>query len=132
VPDLQEITVLKKSAPVLFISLIVILILGSSIACGQETAPLPQVEIISHNMTVQKFGQSPDSVAIISGTATNTGSSVIEKAVIEATFIDKNGNTIDTASATLDGLSPDTLWNFNMQTEGPNAWKIVDYVLTVK
>jgi hypothetical protein len=123
---------LKKTAPVLLLSLIIILILCSFVACGQNTSTSQQIEILNHNMIVQKFGESPDSVAVISGTAKNAGGSVIAQAAIEATFYDKHRFKISTASASIDNLNPGILWNFNIQTSGPDAWKIVEYVLTVK
>jgi hypothetical protein len=131
-PHLQEITVLKKWMPILFICLVIILSLTGFASCRQDTAPTSKIEILNHSMTVQKFGVSPDSVAVITGTAKNTSGYIIQKAMIEAIYFDENGKVIGTSTSSIDNLGPDILWNFNTQFTSPDAWKIVDHKLTVK
>jgi hypothetical protein len=122
----------KKAAPPLFISLITVLVLFSFAGCGKSAAPAPQIEILSHNMTVQKFGTAPDSVAVVTGTAKNISGYTIQKAMIEATYYDENGKIIGTSTSSIDNLAPGILWNFTTQLSSPNAWKIVNYKLNVK
>lgn len=122
----------KKAAPILFLFLIVVLVLGGSVACQQSTTPSLKIEILNQSMTVQKFGVSPDSVAVVTGTAKNTSGYIIQKAMIEATYFDKNGNKIGTSTSSIDNLGPGILWNFSTQFSSPDAWKIVDHKLTVK
>lgn len=113
-------------------SIALILAVCVSISCARTPVQTQQIEIINHTMTVQKFGTAPSSVAIVSGMARNNSSQIIEKATITAIFYDDKNGIIATASATIDNLSPATIWNFNIQTTGPDAWKIVNYKLSIK
>lgn len=123
---------LKKCVPVLFICLVIILSLAGFVSCRQDTAPASKIEILNHNMTVQKFGQNPDSVAVITGTAKNVSGNTIQKAMIEAVYFDENGKVIGTSTSSIDNLGQGTIWNFTTQFSSPDAWKIVDHKLTVK
>jgi hypothetical protein len=115
-----------------FILPVILVILAFGIvACSQGASLNQQIKITDDNMTVQKFGTSPSSIAVISGSAQNTGSTTVVKATITAKFLDDQGNTVATGSASIDNLSPGLLWNFTIQTTGPDAWKIVKYELTI-
>lgn len=128
----QEVRVFKKAVPILLPFLVIALVLCGSFACQQNTTPASKIEILNHSMTVQKFGVSPDSVAVVTGTAKNTSGYIIEKGMIEATYFDENGNRIGTSTSSIDNLGPGILWNFTTQFTSPDAWKIVDHKLVVK
>jgi hypothetical protein len=130
--QLQEEVMFNRIAAAVLIVLIIIPVIITGAACQQDTAPTSKIEILDHSMTVQKFGQDPDSVAVITGTAKNTSGSIIQKAMIEATYYDKNGGVIGTSTSSIDNLGPDILWNFSTQFSSPDAWKIIDHKLTVK
>jgi hypothetical protein len=101
-----------------------------STACGSGSKPLFSDLEINHNMQVQKFSGSNNSVAIVSGTAVNKGKETIEVVSLVVTFLDSSGKTIDQSSAITSNLAPGGIWNFTIQSTGPDAWKIVKYNLT--
>ena len=131
-PQLQEEVMSNRIAATLFLALMIVPVILTGAACQQDTAPTAKIEILDHNMTVQKFGVSPDSVAVVTGTAKNTSGNIIPKAMIEATYFDENGKIIGTSTASIDNLGTDILWNFSTQFTSPDAWKIVSHKLTVK
>ncbi len=99
-------------------------------SCSSGEKPLFSDLDIQHNMTVQKFSGSMNSVAIVSGTVTNRRKESIEVVSLVVTFLDSNGKTIDQSSAVTSNLAPGGTWNFSIQSSGPDAWKIVKYNLT--
>jgi hypothetical protein len=129
---LQEEVMFKKVAAAVLMVTILLSVLITGAACRQDTAPTAKIEILNHSMTVQKFGQDPDSVAVITGTAKNVSGNIIQKAMIEATYYDKNGQVIGTSTSSIDNLGAGYTWNFTTQFTSPDAWKIVDHKLTVK
>jgi hypothetical protein len=52
-------------------------------------------------------------------------------ATIAVNFYDKNKKLIATDSATKQNLQPGEIWDFSVQTVGPDAWKIVSYDIAV-
>ncbi len=90
--------------------------------------PGEELQILSHSMTTHQFtGGMPESTAVVKGRARNVSNSTIAFASIAVNFYDKDGNLIDTASASRQGLGPGEVWDFNVQSAGPNAWKSVSY-----
>jgi hypothetical protein len=87
-----------------------------------------ELQILSHSMTVHEFtGGAPQSTAVVRGQAKNVSNVTINFALIAVDFYDKNGNRIATASAVKEGLQPGEVWDFNVKTAGPDAWKIISY-----
>jgi len=90
--------------------------------------PGEELQILSHSMTTHQFtGGMPESTAVVKGRARNVSNSTIAFASIAVNFYDKNGNLIDTSSAITQNLGPGEIWDFNVQSAGPNAWKSVSY-----
>ena len=86
------------------------------------------LQILSHDLNVHEFsGGTVQSTAVVSGSVKNTGSSDIGFASIIVNFYDKDGKLIDTSSASRENLGAGKVWNFSVQSTGPDAWKIVDY-----
>ena len=131
-PLLQEEVMFKRIAAAVLMGLIIIPVILAGAACQQESAPTSKIEILDHSMIVQKFGQDPDSIAVVTGTAKNVSGSIIQKAMIEATYYDDNGQVIGTSTSSIDNLGPGYTWNFTTQFTSPDAWKIVNHKLTVK
>src|SRR4030042_2702396 len=76
-----------------------------------------QVQILRHSMTVQNFSKDqPTSVAVVSGTATNTGSQIIDIAVISVVFRDNTEKAIATGTATRQNLQAGETWDFSIQS----------------
>ncbi len=90
--------------------------------------PGEELQILSHSMTTHQFtGGMPESTAVVKGRARNVSNSTIAFASIAVNFYDKNGNLIDTSSAIVQNLGPGEVWDFNVQSAGPDAWKSVSY-----
>jgi len=90
--------------------------------------PGGELQILSHSMTTHRFTESmPESTAVVKGRAQNVSSFTINVATIAVDFYDKDGNLIDTASASRQGLGPGEVWDFNVKFIGPDSWKSVDY-----
>jgi hypothetical protein len=87
-----------------------------------------QLKILSQSMTVHEFsGSSPQSVAVVYGRAQNVSQDVIDYATIAVNFYDKNKKLVATGSADKQNLQPGEVWDFSVQTVGPDAWKIISY-----
>ena len=87
-----------------------------------------EVKILSHSMTVHEFsGGAPQSTAVVIGRAQNVTNVTISSAMIAVNFYDKNKNLLATASATKQDLQPGEIWDFSVQTVGPDAWKVISY-----
>ena len=79
-------------------------------------------------MTVHEFtGGAPQSTAVVRGRAQNVSNVTISIAMIAVNFYDKNKNLLATASAAKQNLQPGEVWDFSVQTVGPDVWKIVSY-----
>lgn len=79
-------------------------------------------------MTVHEFsGGAPQSTAVVRGRAQNVSNVTISIAMIAANFYDKNKNLIATASAVKQNMQPGEVWDYSVQTVGPDAWKIISY-----
>lgn len=90
--------------------------------------PGEELQILSHSMTTHQFtGGMPESTAVVKGRAQNVSSAIINVATIAVNFYGKDGNLLDTASASRQGLSPGEVWDFNVKFIGPDSWKSVDY-----
>ncbi len=122
----------KKFFPFVLILLIAISCGAILISCSQGPSSPDSIKLLNHNMTVQKFGASPSSVAVVSGSAQNVSNSVIAKATVVVTFYDDKGNVIDTASASTTNFRAGEFWNFSTQSSGPDSWKIVDYKIKIQ
>jgi hypothetical protein len=87
-----------------------------------------ELKILSHSMTVHEFtGGAPQSTAVVRGRAQNVGNATIGSAMIAVNFYDKNKNFIAAASAVKQNMQPGEIWDFNVKTVGPDAWKIISY-----
>jgi hypothetical protein len=110
-------------ATVLILTLLVV-----SVGCAGSGTSGGELKILNHSMTVHEFtGAAPQSSAVVIGRAQNVSSVTINSAMIAVSFYDKNKNLIATASAVKQNLQPNEVWAFNVQTVGPDAWKIVSY-----
>ncbi len=79
-------------------------------------------------MTVHEFsGGAPQSTAVVRGRAQNISHVAMNYATIAVNFYDKNKNLIATGSAVKQNLQPGEVWDFSVQTVGPDAWKIISY-----
>lgn len=116
----------------------IILLMFISLMFVACSAPEPDseaanLEILNHQMTVQNFmTDSPSSVAVVSGTASNESSQMIEAASILVIFYNEDGEVIDTASAMTSNLQPGAVWNFSIQSSGTEAWKISRYDISAE
>lgn len=91
-----------------------------------------QVILLEHALTVHEFtGAHPKSTAVITGKAENTGGSSLNNVVITAHFYNASGEEIATESATRENVEPYEMWNFTIQTTGPDAWKTKRYDIFV-
>jgi len=107
---------------------LVLPLLVVSVGCANQGELSGQLKILSHSMTVHEFtGGAPQSTAVVRGRAQNIGNATIGSAMIAANFYDKNKNLIATASAVKQNMQPGEVWDFNVKTVGPDAWKIISY-----
>ena len=103
-------------------------LLAGLVGCAKQGELSGKLKILSHSMTVHEFtGGAPQSTAVVRGRAQNVGSATIGSAMIAVNFYDKNKNLIATASAVKQNLQPGEVWDFSVQTIGPDVWKIVSY-----
>ena len=119
---------MKKRVGIVAVALILSLLSGSFGCAGSGTSESGELKILSHSMTVHEFtGGAPQSTAVVRGRAQNVGNVTIASAMIAVDFYDKNKNFIATASAVKQNLQPGEVWDFNIKTVGPDAWKIISY-----
>lgn len=107
---------------IFFLSLLIV----NLIACSSGSG----FRILKNELTVRQFpGNSPltQSMAAVTGTATNPGESAIEECVITVIFYDDEKNKLGTGTATRPSLGPGEIWNFAVQITGPDAWKARTY-----
>jgi len=103
-------------------------LLAGSVGCAKQGELSGQLKILSQSMTVHEFsGGGPQSTAVVRGRAQNVSSVTISSATIAVNFYDKNKNLVATASAVKQNLQPSEVWDFNVKTVGPDAWKIISY-----
>jgi len=77
---------------------------------------------------VREFsGGSPQGVAVVLGRAQNISNDAMSYATVAVNFYDKNRKLIATGSAVKQNLQPGEVWDFSVQTVGPDAWKIISY-----
>jgi hypothetical protein len=96
--------------------------------CANQGELSGELKILSHSMTVHEFtAGAPQSTAVVLGRAQNVGNATIGSAMIAVNFYDKNKKLIATASAVKQNMQPGEVWDFNVKTVGPDAWKIVSY-----
>jgi flagellar basal body-associated protein FliL len=118
-----------KRAASIVVTVLILALLIASFGCGKSsTSDGGELKILSHTMTVHEFtGGAPQSTAVVIGRAQNVGDVTINFATIAVNFYDKNKNLIATASAVKQNLQPNEIWDFNVKTVGPDAWKSVSY-----
>jgi hypothetical protein len=103
-------------------------LLAGSVGCAKQGELSGQLKILSQSMTVHEFsGGAPQSTAVVRGRAQNVSNVTISIAMIAVNFYDKNKNLLATASAAKQNLQPGEVWDFSVQTVGPDAWKIISY-----
>lgn len=96
------------------------------IACSSG----PGFRILKNELTVRQFpGNSPltQSMAAVTGVATNPGETAVTECVITVTFYDADKNRLGSGTATRASLAPGEMWNFHVQINGPDAWKARTY-----
>jgi hypothetical protein len=119
---------MKRAARIVATVLILTLLMASFGCAKSGTGDGGELKILSHSMTVHEFtGGAPQSTAVVIGRAQNVGDVTINFATIAVNFYDKNKNLIATASAVKQNLQPNEIWDFNVNTVGPDAWKSVSY-----
>jgi hypothetical protein len=119
---------MKRAASIVATVLILVLLIASFGCAKSSTSDDGELKILSHRMTVHEFtGGAPQSTAVVIGRAQNVGDVTINFATIAVNFYDKNKNLIATASAVKQNLQPNEIWDFNVKTVGPDAWKSVSY-----
>jgi len=123
---------MKQPVRIAAIALVLSLLVGF-VGCAKQGARDGgllggELKILSHSMTVHEFtGGAPQSTAVVRGRVQNVSNVIIEFAVIAVNFYDKNKNLVATASAIRQSLQPSEVWDFSVQTAGPDAWKIISY-----
>lgn len=93
----------------------------------------PGFHVLKHELTVRQFpGDSPQtqSMAVVTGTATNSGNAPVRGCLVTITFYDSAKNKLGVATASKDSLEPGEVWNFSAQITGPDAWKTRSYDIT--
>jgi len=119
---------MKRAARIVAIVLVLTLLIVSFGCAKSGTHDGGELKILSHSMTVHEFtGGAPQSTAVVIGRAQNVGNVTINSAMIAVNFYDKNKNLLATASAAKQNLQPGEVWDFSVQTIGPDVWKIVSY-----
>ena len=119
---------MKRAARIVAIVLVLTLLIVSFGCAKSGTHDGGELKILSHSMTVHEFtGGAPQSTAVVIGRAQNVSNVTVNFATIAVNFYDKNKNLIATASAVKQNLQPNEVWDFNVKTVGPDAWKIVSY-----
>jgi hypothetical protein len=119
---------MKRAARIVATILILTLLIVSFGCARSGTQDVGELKILSHSMTVHEFaGGAPQSSAVVIGRAQNVSNVTINFAMIAVSFYDKNKNLVATASAVKQNLQPNEMWDFNVKTVGPDAWKIVSY-----
>ena len=119
---------MKKGFVIAVAALMLFLLAGSFGCAGSGTSESGELKILSHSMTVHEFtGGAPQSTAVVRGRAQNVSNITISSAMIAVNFYDKNKNLLTTASAVKQNLQPGEVWDFNVKTMGPDAWKIISY-----
>jgi hypothetical protein len=100
----------------------------ASFGCANQGELSGELKILSQSMTVHEFsGAGPQSAAVVSGRAQNISHVTMNYATIAVNFYDKNKNLIANGSAVKQNLQPGEVWDYSVQTVGPDAWKIVSY-----
>lgn len=123
----------KTGYLILYLALFLLLIL-TVLACSSAPTDTghSNLLILNHAMTVQNFvTDRPSSVAVVSGTAVNSGQETIPLAVISVEFKDSNGKVIAKGNASTENLQPGATWNFSVQSSGTEAWKISTYNISI-
>lgn len=119
---------MKRAARIVATVLMLTLLIFSFGCAKSATRDGGELKILSYSMTVHEFtGGAPQSSAVVIGRAQNVGNVTINFTTIAVNFYDKNKNLIATASAVKQNLQPDEVWDFNVKTVGPDAWKSVSY-----
>lgn len=117
---------MKRRVRIFTVALMLSLLVGSFGCAGPGTSE--ELKVLSHSMTVHEFtGGGPQSAAVVIGRAQNVSNDAINFAMIAVNFYDKNKNLLATGSAAKQNLQPGEVWDFSVQTVGPDAWKIVSY-----
>jgi hypothetical protein len=118
-----------KRAARIVVTVLILALLVASFGCAKSgTQDVGELKILSHSMTVHGFaGGAPQSSAVVIGRAQNVSNVTINFAMIAVNFYDKNGKFIAKASAIKENLQPNEIWDFNVKTVGPDAWKVVSY-----
>jgi hypothetical protein len=120
----------KRKNPVLALVVLLYFCLlpGCSASDGTTSYTL---KVLNHTMNSNTFSaSSPESSATVTGMAQNTGSSLINIAIITVKFYDKDGNLVDSSSASRHSLTVGETWIFAVQSSGPDAWKITRYEIS--
>jgi hypothetical protein len=102
---------MKRAARITATVLILTLLVATFGCAKSGTSDGGELKILSHSMTVHELA----------------GDVTINFATIAVNFYDKNKNLIATASAVKQNLQPNEIWDFNVKTIGPDAWKSVSY-----
>ena len=121
---------MKRAARIVATVLILALLIASFGCAKSATRDGGELKVLSHSMTVHEFtGGAPQSTAVVIGRAQNVSNVTVNFATIAVNFYDKNKNLIATASAVKQNLQPNEVWDFNVKTVGPDAWKSISYDL---
>jgi len=106
-----------------------ILVLAAALLISCSSGP--GFRLLKHELTVRQFppGNSPQtqSMAAVTGTATNPGNTTVAGCLITVTFYDSEKNKLGIATASRESLGPGEVWNFSAQITGPDAWKARSY-----
>ena len=126
---------MTTSARITTAALILILLICSAGCAATKTdgnsSQDKALQILSHSMTVHKFsGDVLQSTATVKGKAENISSFTLSSASIAVKFYDTDGKLIDNSSAITQNLGAGGIWDFTVQSSGPDAWKIVNYDIT--
>jgi hypothetical protein len=109
--------------------IIMVALLFTAVSCSSGSG----FQLLKNELTVRQFpGNSPQtqSMAAVTGTATNPGESPVSGCVITVIFYDDGKNKLGVATVKKEYLGPGEIWNFSAQITGPDAWKARSYDIT--
>jgi hypothetical protein len=91
------------------------------------------LQIVSQGLTVRQFTgdlNSTKSMAVVTGSARNIGSTALHDCSINVRYFDADKNMIGVSSSYRQFMEPGEVWNFTVQLTAPDAWKARSYEIS--
>jgi len=87
-----------------------------------------ELQVTEHGIVVQEYtGDVTQSLAVVSGTARNTGNWNIRDGIVTISFYDYKGNVLGVISDSKPVLGPGETWSFKIELRGKDAWNVARY-----